>query len=452
MLYTLLWSRLLQPAYERLRGRATPRLERELERSQWWPAQRLARRQWRDLEVLLRHARREVPFYRDWFREHKVRVRDLVATRDISSLPLVDKRMFMAEPERFRSRRRPPGSFQKTTGGSTGRPLSFLVNPLSDQWRYAVTRRGYGWAGCPSGARQFYLWGADLMPVAARARIKRGLHRMLLRQRYQDCFQLGPRELDMAMRRMERFRPRCLVGYTSPVVALARRARERGWRPPASLGSVITGAEALYPAQRQLIEQALGVPVYETYGSREFMLIAAQCEKRRGLHISAENLMVEVLGSEGPARPGQLGEVVITDLHNLAQPFIRYRSGDLVVMSGEACPCGRGLPCLERVEGRILDMIRTPSGRLLPGEFFPHFLKDFPAIERFQVRQDRLDHLTILLVLRGALSRQDRELILAKTGQALPGMELELRVVEEIPLTPAGKHRVTIGLGEETGA
>lgn len=452
MLYTLLWSRLLQPAYERLRGRATPRLELELEQSQWWPAQRLARRQWRELEILLRHARQEVPFYRDWFDQNRLRVRDLVAARDLSPLPLVDKKMLTAEPERFRARRPPRGSFQKTTGGSTGRPLSFLVSPLSDQWRYAVTRRGYGWAGCPTGARQFYLWGADLMPVKARARLKRGLHRLLLRQRFQDCFQLGPRDLDAAMRRIDRFRPRCLVGYTSPVVALARRAREQGWRPPGSLKSVITGAEALYPAQRQIIEEALGVPVYETYGSREFMLIAAQCQERRGLHISAENLMLEVLDQGRPAQPGQLGEVVITDLHNLAQPFIRYRSGDLVVMAQEPCPCGRGLPCLERVEGRILDMIRTPSGRLLPGEFFPHFLKDFPALERFQVRQDRLDHLTIQVVLRGELSHRDRELILSKTRQALPGVEVDLQVVDDIPLTPAGKHRVTIGLGEDSPA
>ena len=448
MAYAEIWERALQPAYERLRGRETSRLAAQLARSQWLPPEQTARRAQRDLAALLVHARDQVDFYADWFGQSGLDPCELAAEGDLSQLPLVDKKMFMDHPERFRYRSMPKGGFSKSTGGSTGRPLTFWVSPLSDQWRQAVTRRGYAWAGCAPGVKQVHFWGSDITPPPLSARLKRGLHRALLRQRFVDCFRLAPADLDHALDMLDRFRPRCLVAYTSAAEALARRALETKRRPPPSLASVITGAEALFPAQRELIQQGLGCLVFETYGSREFMLIAAECEERRGLHVSAENLIVEIIKDGRPAAPGQTGEVVITDLHNLAQPFIRYRTGDLAQWARGSCPCGRGLPRLAQVEGRILDLIRSPSGQVLPGEFFPHFLKDFPAVERFQVRQDRPDRLVISLVLRRALEASEEQAVLDQTRRALPGVEPVIRPVEDIPVTAAGKRRVTIGLGD----
>jgi phenylacetate-CoA ligase len=445
-IYETLYSDLLQPAYERLRGRATPRLEQELAASQWRDSQDLAGRQWRDLARLLEHARKEVPFYARCFAEQGLAPAELARARDLTPLPVVDRVQMMAEPELFQARRRAPGTFAKATGGTSGRPLRFLVDPLSDQWRLAVSRRGYAWAGCRPGGRQVHLWSGDLIPPGRMARLKRGLHRALQGQVYVDSFHLGPAEMDRALALISGWRPATLVAFTSAAEMLARHARGRRWRAPASLRAVITGAESLYAHQRQLLEEVFACPVFETYGSREFMLIAGECALHQGLHVSEENLFVELLKDGRPAAPGEVGEVVVTDLHNFAQPFIRYRNGDLAVWAEGACPCGRGLKRLARLEGRILEVLRSPGGRELTGTFFPHLLKDFPAIRAYQVEQDRLDHLVIRLVLAQPLAQADQARILGLVAEALPGLRPEIRLVDEIPLTAGGKRRVTIGL------
>lgn len=448
-LYAGLWGGLMQPAYERLRGRLTPGLRLRLEQSQYWPLEVLARQQWQDLKALLNLARERVPFYADWFANSGITVEDITRARDLSPLPVIGREELMAEPGRFQANPKPAGAFAKATGGSTGRPLKFLVDPASDQWRLAMSRRGYAWAGCRPGVRQVYLWAGDFTPPPGLARLKRGLHRGLMGQIYLDCFDMTPAQMERAIKVISRFRPACLVAFTSAALILARHAKARGWRPPASLRSLIVGAEALHAPGRQALEAAFGCPVFETYGSREFMLMAAECPMHQGLHLSMENLYIEILAEGRPAQPGQVGQVVVTDLHNSAQPFIRYQNGDLASLAQGICPCGRTLPRLAGVEGRILDQLTGPDGRRLSGTIFPHLLKDFAAIESFQAQQDRLDHLTLRLVLRAPLADDQRRQIARAVGGALPGVEIAIQVVERIPPTPSGKHRVTIGLGQE---
>lgn len=446
-LYAQLWSGLVQPAYERLRGRITPRLERELDSSQWWTPDRLADWQWRELARLLNHARARTPFYRDWFAASGLTVEDIVRARDLSPLPVITRSQLMATPERFRADPPPFGSYAKTTGGSSGQPLRFRLDPRSDQWRLAISRRGYLWAGCRPGMCQVHLWSGDLSAPGRLAAIKRGVHRALQGQFYIDCYHLGPAELDHALGIIDRFRPRVLVAFTSAALILARHAARRGWRPPASLQSLITGAEGVSDPDRRRLEEAFACPVYQTYGSREFMLIASECPARHGLHLSAENLMVEVLdGQNQPCPPGQTGRVVITDLHNHAQPFIRYQNDDLATPSNRVCPCGRGLPLLERIEGRLMDLLRAPDGRELTGAILPHLMKDFPAIAAYQARQERLDRLVLNLVLNRPLTAAEHDQVRGVLMKALPGVEVEIKPVEELERTASGKVRVTIGL------
>src|SRR5436190_1770054 len=185
----------------------------------------------------------------------------------------------------------------------------------------------------------------------------------------------------------QRYRPDVIVAYTNPLYDFARMLAERGLspRPPRS---IVVGAEKLYPFQRQLIEKVFQAPVFETYGSREFMLLGAECDRHLGLHLTTENLVVEVLDDEGhPVPDGTEGNVVVTDLTNYGMPFIRYVNGDRAVAGWGNCSCGRDLPRLKQVSGRRLDIVRTPDGRHVPGELFPHLVKVFPQVRRFQVVQ-----------------------------------------------------------------
>ncbi|MGH2899756.1 MAG: phenylacetate--CoA ligase family protein, partial [Solirubrobacteraceae bacterium] len=165
-----------------------------------------------------------------------------------------------------------------------------------------------------------------------------------------------------------------MVAYASGAGALARFVNDRGLRTWDAF-PVLTGAEGLVPHDRGAIEQAFG-PVFDTYGCREVMLIASECEAHDGLHTSMENLVTELVvrepdGTIRHARPGETGEVVVTDLHNLACPMIRYVNGDLAVARGdEPCRCGRGLVRIGPIEGRVTDTLYDGAGRAVGGLVF----------------------------------------------------------------------------------
>ena len=185
--------------------------------------------------------------------------------------------------------------------------------------------------------------------------------------------------------------------------------------------------------------------MFETYGSREFMLMGAECEHHQGLHLTMENLLVEVLDDEGRrVVPGTEGNVVVTDLTNFGMPFIRYANGDRAVAAEGECPCGRQLPRLQSVTGRRLDVLTTPDGRHLPGEFFPHIFKELRAVQRFQVIQETPEAILVRLVAPDWQPENEAWLRREVAAVAGPGLLLVLEQVTEIPLSAAGKLQVVV--------
>jgi len=333
----------------------------------------------------------------------------------------------------------------KGTGGSSGEPLQFDLCHDSNDRRTAMMYRGYGWAGGEPGSKQLFIWGSHVGKVPLWKRWKAALHHAIDRHCMLSCFEFTPEEMESHWKTLQRYRPEVIVAYTNPLYEFARFLKAHDYHPKVS-HSIIVGAEKLHDFQRELMEDVFRVPVFETYGSREVMLIGAECEKHSGLHVSMENLIVEILDDDGqPVPPGEEGNVVITDLFNYGMPFIRYVNGDRAIAATEPCSCGRGLTLLKKVTGRRLDILETPDGRKIPGEFFPHLIKEFPTIRRFQVIQERRDSITLKMVAEGSLTIADRhhlEQELRKvTGNVV---ELDLQFVADIPLTRAGKHCVVV--------
>jgi phenylacetate-CoA ligase len=341
----------------------------------------------------------------------------------------------------------------KSTGGSSGKPLQLAIDLRANDRRTAAAYRGYGWAGADPGTRQTHLWGVDLKPASPLRRCKEWLYsRALYRRDILNSFKMCEETIGQFVDRINRYRPEVLVAYTNPLYELARAIDDRGvvmHRPD----SIIVGAEKIHDFQRELIEKVFDAPVFETYGSREFTLIGAECELHRGLHLTSELLLVEIVDEDGQTvAAGQEGDIVVTDLFNVAMPFVRYAIGDRGVASPEPCACGRGLPLLQEVVGRKLDVVVTPDGRRVPGEFFPHLIKDFSAIRQFQVVQPRSDQLEIKLVVDSRWTESDRHLLDREVKQCVgqQWMNVTICEVDDIPLTPAGKRRVVIGCGNRT--
>jgi phenylacetate-CoA ligase len=417
----------------------------ELERSQWLSAKELTDEQLESLRRLLSEAEKHCPYYsREWDRLG-LRADSLTSLADFAKWPLTTRETIRNHRQEMRSTAPDLKMISKATGGSSGVPLQFDLNFESHERREAATYRGYGWAGAGPGTRQFFLWGVAVGPRSRRQRWKDRLYNVVHRRTVESSFSLSEQSVPAVLANLNACRPHAIVAYTSALYFFARELHERKL-VPFSPRSIVVGAEKLHPFQRELIESVFQAPVFETYGSREVMLMGAECDRHSGLHLTAENLHIEVTDDEGrPTPDGQEGNVVVTDLTNYGMPFIRYVNGDRAVAGYRMCDCGRGLPMLTQVAGRQAEMLRTPSGRVLTGLFFPHFLKDFPAVERFLVTQEELDRVRVDVVVRRDRGQFNRAAVTSGIAEYLgPDVRLEVAEVPEIPLSAAGKQRVVV--------
>jgi phenylacetate-CoA ligase len=198
------------------------------------------------------------------------------------------------------------------------------------------------------------------------------------------------------------------------------------------------------------MEEAFGPSVFDTYGCREVMLIASECEAHDGLHVSMENLVVEILvdedGKQRPAREGEAGTVVFTDLHNLGMPFIRYANGDIATRGPERrCSCGRTLPRIQSVQGRTSELLRDAAGTAVSGLALSFLFHDIAgAVRQFQAVQHKDRSVTINLVLNEELSKDALADVERHGARLLNGVDVKVKTVRELPRNPAGKHRLVV--------
>jgi phenylacetate-coenzyme A ligase PaaK-like adenylate-forming protein len=449
-LYAALFSSLLFPAWEtHVRERPTLTRLDYLDRTQWRSFDELSAIQTGALRRLARHAFDHVPFYRRRFEAAGFSPEAIRSADDLLALPVLTREEARRSALERKSVVPPFPSIQKTTGGTTGEPLVFGYEPDSEFWRNAVKFRAYAWAGYRPGQTALHYWGfptTNPLPPLARAKIRVG--RLLRREVFVNCTLRGPEQLLEVVRLVRRVRPTHLVCYTQAGADLARFVLERGLRDWDPI-RVICGAERLFEHDRAAIEAAFG-PATETYGCREVMLIASECGARDGLHEAMENVLVEILVTEGGvrrrARPGELGEVVLTDLHNFSMPFIRYANGDLAVAGREErCACGRGLRRLASVEGRSAETLRDASGAKVSGMVFNLIFSPLASrVRQFQAVQHADGSITLKVIPSSTLDDGIRRHIETNCQKFLRGVKVTLTPVGEIPASPSGKRQPVI--------
>ena len=294
--------------------------------------------------------------------------------------------------------------------------------------------RGYGWLGAGLGVKAFFLWGANLGINSTLRKVKHGLHEAFLNRKTVSSFEMRQDNLDEYIAQFNNYKPTALVSYTNPLFQLAKYIIEHkiSVHQPKT---IITGAEALSEYQREVIETAFRCKVYNTYGCREVMLIGAECEKQKGFHLNIDHLIVETLDSNQNNVTGEVGDIHLTDLSNYGMPLLRYQNGDTGILTNRKCSCCNPLPLLEEVSGRKVDVLKTPSGGLIPGLFFPHILKEHNEIIKYQVNQTSLSVIDLLIIASSELKNSSITAIHKEFSKIARDIKLNINVVDNIPLT-----------------
>jgi phenylacetate-CoA ligase len=432
--------------------RRRPVIERwqELKQTQWLPLDELRGMQSSALGRLIDHAYAHVPFYRARFDAIGLTPRDVRTPQDLLKLPIL-RRSELSGSDRSREATSGPAvAIRKSTSGTTGEPLVFGFEADSEHWRNAVRLRGYEWAGHRPGDRTLHFWGAELPTQPPWAtRVKIALDHRVHRNIYMPCAVMSEDRLRDVVRVIETRKPRTIVCYAQAGAELARFINREGLRTWTTI-PVICGAERVTPRDRADLQEAFGPAVFDTYGCREVMMIAAECPAHDGLHISMENLVVELIvtenGVQRPAREGESGEVVFTDLHNYAMPFIRYANGDIATAGPtRRCSCGRELPRIRSVQGRTSETLRDGNGAAISGIAVSYLFADVPnAVGQFQAVQHRDQSVTISLVEGEPITPRMLEQIRKNGSRLIAGVEVKVAVVPTLPKSSAGKHRLVI--------
>lgn len=428
---------------ERLLNRPTFAFLAELERTQYLPRAELQALQLTRLRALLKAALAHSPWHARRIQEAGLDP-DTLTFEDFRRLPPMTRADARQHREEMVWQGAPGGVFRYTTGGSTGEPLIFYFGRKRQAADAACRMRARRWFGVEPGDREVLLWGA---PVELNATDwLKTLRDRLCNQVLLDAFAMSAARMEEYLQVIQRFRPKVLYGYASSLTLLAEHADSRHIRLHLpELKAVFATGEPLYPHQRELLKRVFGAPVAGEYGARDAGLIALESPAGQFL-VNSEWILVELLDLQGrPVPDGEVGEIAITNLASEAQPFIRYRTGDLAVKSQTPCQQGRGLEVLDQILGRQTDFIVRQDGTIMHALALIYVLREVPGIRQFKIIQTSLDQLKVQLVPEADWQASNAAVITSGLKQRLGyNIQVQIEYLPEIPPEKSGKFRYVV--------
>ncbi|MBN8500206.1 MAG: phenylacetate--CoA ligase family protein [Sphingomonadales bacterium] len=443
-IYTSFAANLLFPLHETLKKHSTVAVRRELERSQWLKPEEILALQLARLQEFLTQCASHVPYYHDLFRSLDFDPRNISAISDLGRLPLLTKDIIRSEFDRLRSSLPEPVRLFSTTG-STGDPLRFNISNTRISHDVAAKWRATRWWDVDIGDREMVIWSSPI-ELTGQDRVKQ-VRDWLLRSKLLPSSAMSQADMDRFITDIRSFRPRMLFGYPSSMTLIAQRAEQQGiGLSDLGIKVAFCTAERLYPHQADVLERVFGCPVANGYGGRDSGFIAHACPLG-GMHITAEDIIVEVVDEHGQSSPpGVPGEVVVTHLYSTGFPFVRYRNGDVAVLEREQCGCGRGLPLLKEVHGRTNDVLLAADGSIVLAIAIAMVLRDMPGVNGFKVIQETLLHCRLQLVTDTSFQRQASESAIRTAFRARlgKGVQLDIEYLAAIAAEPSGKYRYVV--------
>jgi phenylacetate-CoA ligase len=406
-------------------------------------ASRAELREFQDAQLrrLLVHAYERVPYYRKLFDRHRLHPRHVRGVVDLDLIPITTKQDLRArreadvvasgyDPSRLRTAR---------TSGSSGEPFTVRRTVAEEKLQYLFTLRAFRALGVRAHDRR-----AAVALRRGSNRSRKPLGRLLealgLDRRLALNGLESPTELADSLRD---YRPDVITGMPGMLCRVAEHLLElsdESIRPRL----LVVGGEVLTPVMRRRLSDGFAAPVRQTYASHEFPLLGWECVHTGDFHTSDDGVIVEILKDGRPAEPGEQGEVVATNLHAYAMPFIRYRLGDLVTRGDERCACGRPFSSIGMIQGRTIDFFTLPGGRVLhPYDILASLISGGDGwIRQYQLLQERTDRI-VLRVQPVERSVAEQVARVERSVERLLGPEVSFQVqlLDELPLEPSGKFR-----------
>jgi phenylacetate-CoA ligase len=418
----------------------------DLESTQWYSSGQIEELQFRLLVDIVRHAYKNVPYYREKFDEVGSSPYDLHSLEDLKSIPILTKEDIHERHEDLIARDRKYRYSKDSTSGSSGPATIVFTDRTASKYEHAAVFRSLRWYSMDYGMKTVRFWGSQL----DRKRIFKDelIDHMLNRVTF-STNDLSEERMMENYKKIIRFKPKIIYGFTSAIHQFCLFLEQNNLDIKKNLiGLVIGTGEVFHDFQRKEIEKVLGCTAMNEYGCAEFGPIAYGCPNG-GFHIMAEYLIVETLGSKACKSGHSTGEIIVTHLRNRVMPMIRYRLGDSGTTLHNACDCGRRLPMIKNIEGRTVDFIKTPDGIIVHGLSFDYLPKYFDRqIDQFQIVQDKVDSIKVNLVPGKEFSEKTLINFEDKLRQ-LMGSKVMIRFVfydSYLPRELMGKYRMVMSI------
>jgi phenylacetate-CoA ligase len=424
-------------------GRHFEKYVKNLEESQWYTKEKLEETQLERLKIMIEHAYYNVPYYRELFDRIGLRPQNINTIDDLKRIPILEKQNLKERKEDFIAKnvsRR--DLIPYPTGGTTGTPLTLYTTRDAIQYNFAFGEaRCKHWAGVKSGDKLATFLGKPIVP-ADQKRPPFWRHNWAYNQLLFSSFHMSDSNLKYYVEELNRFRPEIIQGYVSTIHVIAKYIlnNKKEVIPPKA---ILTSSETLFDWQRKDIESAFGAKVYNGYSAAEYVAFISECEKG-GLHISPEYGIIEFEKIEGA---DEKYEIIATTLFNFAMPLIRYRTGDVVTLFEDEknCSCGRALPLVKFIEGRMDNMLITPEGYYISPASLSLVFQSAKNIREAQIVQTKKDEIIVRIVKEENFSDGDLAYIINQLRERIgKAISIDVEFPSQIERTKAGKFRFII--------
>lgn len=446
-LYEIINRKIIFPFYYWKNGDKRLNRLKELEQNQYLTEFELKKIQLERLQSIIAYAYKHTLYYRRIMEERGIVPGDIKSLHDIEKFPLLTKKIIQDQGDDLLSDEFEKSSLIKdASGGSTGEPTVYYKDLARHNLRRADQIRHDRWSGWNIGKPSALIWGAARDLNAVKSIREFIISRFVARSWELDAFEMTEKKMNDFVIQLEKIKPAMILGYANALHKFSQYLLEKHPNHKIKVSGIISSAETLTEGKRIIIEKAFKCKVLNRYGSREVGLIASECKKQSGLHINADNILLEVTHGEMAVEKEQQGDIVVTDFYNKGMPIIRYKLEDVGVMADKPCACNISLPLLSSIEGRCSDFFIGKNQKLIHGEYFTHLFYGNEEVKQFQFIQHSLDRIELKLVVSD--NNKNEKLVEKITDKINKIMETKIIVdvnyLEVIPPTRTGKHLFTI--------